>query len=248
VADALVVSETPEALAERVAADFSALVAETLKTQERFTIALAGGQTPQLFYSRLAQEPYKSTIPWSKIWVFWGDERCVPKDHPESNFRMASESLLQFVPVPAAHVFRMRGEDPPPSAARDYEKAMRETLRTTETWPKLDLVLLGMGPDGHIASLIPGTPALMERPEATRWVVGNVVRSLQTVRITMTLPVFNHARHVWFLVTGAKKQDAFARAQSGPQENCPASLVRPETGELRWYVDKAVKEESAWLT
>src|SRR5262249_15134905 len=120
-ADPIIVNETPEPLAERVAADFAALVTDVLQRQERFTVALAGGQTPKLFYQRLAKEPYKSSIPWSRLWIFWGDERCVPKEHPDSNFRMASEALLQYVPVAPAHVFRMRGEDPPPSAARDYE-------------------------------------------------------------------------------------------------------------------------------
>src|SRR5437016_2210424 len=130
--DPVIVSETPEALAERVAADFAALVTDVLQRQDRFLLALAGGQTPKLFYSRLVKEPYRSTIPWSRLWIFWGDERCVPKDHSESNFRMASEALLQYVPIPPAHVFRMRGEDPPPSTARDYEKLLREVFPAQE--------------------------------------------------------------------------------------------------------------------
>jgi 6-phosphogluconolactonase len=237
-AGSVIVSETPEVLSERVAAEFSDLVSDVLQRQDRFTLALAGGQTPKLFYSRLAKEPYKSSIPWSRLWIFWGDERCVPKDHPESNFRMASEALLQYVPVPPAHVFRMRGEDPPPSAAREYETLLKEVFKEQE-WPHFDLVLLGLGPDGHTASLMPGTPAMMD---GDRWVVGNVVRSLQTVRITMTFPVINHARHVWFLVTGGKKNAPFTRAQAGPSHDLPASLVHPEDGDLRWYVDKAVLE------
>jgi 6-phosphogluconolactonase len=155
---------------------------------------------------------------------------------------MASESLLQQVPVSSAHVFRMRGEDPPPQAARDYEKEMTHVFGSGIPWPAFDLVFLGLGPDGHTASLMPQTSALTP---GERWVVGNVIRSLQTVRITLTLPVFNHAHHVWFLVTGAKKSMAFARAQEEPNPDWPASLVRPEEGELRWYVDKAVTEPSA---
>lgn len=236
----VIVSETSEALAERVAADFAKLVSETLAQQPRITVALAGGQTPKSFYSRLSKEPYRSSIPWSKMWVFWGDERCVPKDHSESNFKMAAESLLNFVPVPSAHVFRMRGEDPPPIAARDYQQMLKEVFGTRE-WPDFDLILLGLGPDGHTASLMPGTPALMD---GDRWVVGNVVRSLQTVRITLTLPAINHAKHIWFLVTGAKKSQVFAKAQEGPDSSCPASLVKPEQGELRWYIDKTVVEPS----
>ena len=236
-ADALIVSETPEALADRVAADFLALVRDVLKTRERFTVALAGGATPKLFYARLAAEPYKSSIPWSKLWVFWGDERCVPKEHPDSNYRMANEALLQYVPLTSAHVFRMKGEDPPPSAARDYEKNMRSVFGEA-AWPAFDLILLGLGPDGHTASLMPNTPALMQDGE--RWVVGNVVRALQTVRMTFTLPVLNHARQAWFLVTGAKKSAIFAKARQEPDESIPASLVHPTSGELRWYVDQSV--------
>src|SRR5207249_8973029 len=184
--------------------------------QDRFSVALAGGQTPQQFYERLAKEPYKSSIPWAKIWFFWGDERCVPKDHPDSNFRMAAEALLQYVPVPPSHVIRMHGEDPPPQAAAEYEKFMRGFFRDSGFWPCFDLILLGLGPDGHTASLIPGSPAvanhiaenLEERPpnhpadgrrasgdrrqtqagEAEgpqpRWVVHNVIRAMQTVRLT----------------------------------------------------------------
>src|SRR5437868_298895 len=133
-ADDVIISETSEALADRVASDFAALVRETLAKQDRFTVALAGGQTPQLFFSRLAKDPYRSSIPWSKIWIFWGDERCVPKEHSESNFRMASETLLQFVPLMPGHVFRMQGEDPPPLAAQEYEKNMRKVFGPGATW------------------------------------------------------------------------------------------------------------------
>src|SRR4029077_12646401 len=134
-----------------------------LAIQNRCVIALAGGQTPKKLYERLAREPYKSSIPWEKLWFFWADERCVPKEHPDSNFRMAWEALLQYVPVPPSQVVRMHGEDPPPQAALDYEKAMREIFANSGNWPRFDLILLGMGPDGHTASLIPGTPALADR-------------------------------------------------------------------------------------
>ncbi len=256
-ANNVIVADTPEALAERVAKDFARLVSESLSKQERFSLALAGGVTPKQFYERLAKEPYKTSIPWAKLWFFWGDERCVPKEHSDSNFRMASESLLQYVPVQPSHVIRMRGEDPPPLAAQDYEKFMRGFFRDSGFWPHFDLILLGLGPDGHTASLIPGSPAvsnhvsehLEERrqPEAgpgevpqPRWVVHNVIRALQTVRLTFTYPVINQAKNIWFLVTGAKKSEAFAEVQKGPNPSWPASLVQPATGGLRWYVDKEV--------
>ena len=248
----VIVAETPEAVAEKAAADFASLVTDTLSRQDRpphdpaggrltsgdrFTLALPGGATPKLFFTRLTQEPYRTQIPWSKLWVFWGDERCVPPDHPESNFGVARDHLLGSVPLASAHVFRIRCEDPPAETARAYSKAMHDFFKTDDAWPSFDLILLGMGADGHTASLMPGTAALHEE---RRWVVENVVRSLQTVRVTMTLPVINHSRQVWFLVTGAKKAAAYASAQAGPKDECPASLVQPEAGELRWYVDKAV--------
>ena len=263
----IIITETPEALAERVAEDFARLVESTLARQERFSIALAGGVTPKQFYARLAKAPYASSIPWSRLWIFWGDERCVPKEHPDSNFRMASESLLQFVPVPPAHVLRMHGEDPPPQAARDYEAALRQFFRDSGLWPHFDLILLGVGPDGHTASLLAGTPAVSDHVDESveeerrqpdpaagelpqpRWVIHNVVRALQTVRLTFTYPVINQARNIWFLATGAKKAEAFAEIQKGPSPSWPASLVAPVNGELRWYVDKAViQKEASWQT
>jgi len=260
VADPIIVSETPEALAERVAEDFARLIQETLSHQDRFSVALCGGVTPKQFYSRLAQPPYVSSIPWSRLWFFWGDERCVPKEHPDSNFRMASESLLQFVPAEPSHVIRMRGEEPPPQAAQEYETGMRGFFRDPGFWPRFDLILLGLGADGHTASLMPGSPAVAnhvsehlierrqpdagsEQPPQPRWVVHNVVRTLQTVRLTFTYPVMNQAKNIWFLVTGAKKAEAFAEVQKGPNPNWPASLIQPADGELRWYVDKAVTRD-----
>lgn len=244
----IVSSDTPEAMADSVASDFQQLI-RSLADQPRITIALAGGSTPKLFYSRLAQEPYRSQIPWEKLWFFWGDERCVPKEHPDSNFRMVQEALLSRVPVKPSHVYRLKGEEAPPVAAGEYEKQMREVFRESE-WPVFDLMLLGMGPDGHTASLMPDTPALARYTEPIedrrsdgsppRWVVHNVVRSLQTVRLTMTLPVLNNARHIWFLVTGAKKANVFSKVQQGPSLSYPASLVHAEDGEIRWYVDKSV--------
>jgi 6-phosphogluconolactonase len=233
----VLISATPEAVSERAAADLAAYIAATLAQKNRFHLALSGGSTPRKLYSLLTQDPYRKTIPWEKLWVFFSDERCVPPDHADSNYRMAKDALLDHVPIPRNQVFRMRGEDAPPQAGRDYEQVMREHFRVPSGFPRLDLILLGMGSDGHVASLFAGSPALSD---GERWIVGNVVRSLQTVRITMTLPVINQGRHVWFLVTGPKKMAAFARARSGPDPACPASLVQPEEGVLRWYIDEAV--------
>jgi len=233
----VLVFDTPEAVAEKAAADFAVFVQQTLATKDRFTVALPGGVTPKLFFTRLAQEPYPTQIPWSKVWVFWGDERCVPPDHPESNFGVAKQYLLDKVPIANSHVFRIHGEDAPPETARAYARTLHDVFKMDGQWPVFDLIILGMGPDGHTASLMPRTAALEEEQ---RWVVENVVRSLQTIRITMTLPVINHARQVWFLVTGAKKNAAYSRVQAGPTLDYPASLIEPENGKLTWYVDKAV--------
>jgi len=238
----VIVSESVDALAERVAEDLSALITETLKVKPRFSIALSGGATPQKLYKRLAHAPYASSIPWSKVWIFFGDERCVPPDHSDSNFRMAKETLFNHVPVVSHQVLRMHGEGAPPQAARDYENEMKRIFGTGEPFPTLDLVLLGLGTDGHTASLFADSPALMD---GDRWVVGNVVRSLQTVRITMALPVINNAKQVWFLATGPKKAAMFARVRETANPAYPASLVDPHSGQLRWYVDKAITETPA---
>jgi 6-phosphogluconolactonase len=235
----ILIQETPEIVAEKAVQDFVTYVNETLAHKDRFSLAIPGGSTPKLFFTRLAQEPYRSQIPWGKIWIFWGDERCVPPEHPESNYGMARQLLLDKVPIPNSRVFRIRGEDPPAETARLYSKTLHDVFKMDGEWPMFDLIILGMGPDCHIASLMPGTAALTEE---RRWVVENIVRSLQTVRITMTLPVINRARQIWFLVTGAKKAAAFARAQAGPHIDCPASLVQPANGAVRWYIDKAVTE------
>ena len=233
----LVVFDDAESLAKGLAERFVALAEVAVKQRGRFTVALSGGSTPQALYCLLAKPAVSNRVPWNRTHLFWGDERCVPPEHPESNFGVARDYLLGKISIPSSHVFRVRGEDPPPDTARAYAKTLHEVFKTEPDWPTFDLIILGMGPDGHTASLMPGTAALQDE---RRWVVENVVRSLQTVRITMTLPVINHARQVWFLVTGAKKSSAYAKAQAGPSLECPASLVQPESGELRWYVDRAV--------
>src|SRR5579863_5017919 len=141
------VLETPEAVAEKAAADFAQYVDERLTQQTRFAVALPGGVTPKLFFTRLTQDPYRDRIPWKKLWVFWGDERCVPPDHPESNFGMAKTFLLEKVSIPSSQVFRMRGEDPPPEAARAYAKILHDVFKTTEDLPTFDLIILGLGTD-----------------------------------------------------------------------------------------------------
>jgi 6-phosphogluconolactonase len=204
------------------------------------TMALSGGSTPRHMHEILAQRPH---VDWSKVHVFWGDERTVPPDHEESNFRMAKESLLERVSVPNDHIHRMAGEKDPDVAAKEYEQTISQVfgVRPPEI-PRFDVILLGMGADGHTASLFPGTDALDERE---RYVVANHVPQQNTDRLTLTFPVLNAARLVIFMVAGADKADAVQQCLSGEQAIHPAARVQPTDGQCRWLLDA---EAAARLT
>jgi 6-phosphogluconolactonase len=225
----------------RAAADeLVGAAARAVEGRGRFTVALAGGSTPRRLYQLLADgdAPFRARVPWDRTHVFFGDERHVPPSHPESNFRMAREALLEHVPVASAH--RMRGEEPDAAAAAaSYEAELRRFfgVATDDPPPRLDLVLLGLGPDGHTASLFPGSAALDER---RRWVVAPFVDELHAYRITLTLPVLARAREVLFLVSGTAKADALASvfAPGGDDPLPPAARVRPTTGAAIWIVDR----------
>jgi 6-phosphogluconolactonase len=208
-----------------------------VKSRGRFTVALAGGSTPKGFYSLLARNP---TLPWDGMYFFFGDERHVPPDDPESNYRMARETLLAKIPIPDGNVFRIPAENPDASqAALSYEQTLRQFFQTPPgSFPRLDLILLGMGPDGHTASLFPGTKALEER---SRLVVANWVEKFKTDRITLTLPVLNNGAVVMFAVSGQDKAAALNEVLEGsqPAELFPSKLVRPANGKLIWLVDRA---------
>jgi 6-phosphogluconolactonase len=204
----------------------------------RFTVALAGGATPRRLYALLADEsaPFRGRIPWDHTHVFFGDERPVPPEHPDSNYRMAREALLDR--VPAASVHRVPGEDP--GAAERYEDELRRFFEVPSGGPppRLDLLLLGLGPDGHTASLFPGSAALDER---ARWVVSPYVDRLGTRRTTLTLPILNRARAALFLVSGAEKAGALAQvlAPAPGAALLPAARVRPDGGGPVWIFDEA---------
>ena len=203
----------------------------------RFSVALAGGSTPRRLYQLLADAPYREQVDWTLVEFFFGDERTVPPDHAESNFRMANEALLAPLDLPDRQIHRMAGErDDLDAAAAEYANEIGKVLG--ETPPAFDLVLLGMGRDGHTASLFPGTAALSE---SRRWVVPNLVPQLDTRRLTFTVPILNHAACLLFLVAGAEKRDALAAVLEGPRDpwRFPSQLVRPEHGELLWLVDRA---------
>jgi 6-phosphogluconolactonase len=226
------------ALAEAAAAAILQTAQAAVKAHGRFTVALAGGATPASTYARLAQKPFVTAMPWDKTWIFFGDERMVAPDHPESNFRMADERLLAKAPLTADHVFRMRGEsEDSEGAASDYAKALAEICTERRGGvPRLDLVLLGVGVDGHTASLFPRHAAVDER-EALVVEIHDSPKPPPD-RLTFTLPVLNAARAVLFMVQGAGKRDALARALRRDPA-LPASRVQPVDGELQFIVDKA---------
>ena len=219
-----------------VVGEFERAAREAVAARGRFAVALAGGSTPRGVYLQLAAEGQRNRLPWERIHLFFGDERCVPPDHPESNYCMANESLLSRVPIPPANVHRLLGEEDPARAAAVAEAELREIMGGG--LPKLDLVLLGLGPDGHTASLFPGTEALNE---SVRLVTANWVPKFNTHRLTMTLPVLNNAAEVIFLATGVEKAKVLAEvlrpSPNGP--NHPARLVQPTHGRLLWLVDEA---------
>lgn len=203
-----------------------------------FRVALSGGSTPRRFHALLAASPLREQVDWSRVQFFWGDERCVPPDDAESNYRMARETLLDAVPVAPTQVHRMRGEDDPAAAARAYETEVREVFGVAAPEvPRFDLIYVGMGPDGHTLSLFPHTAALSV---TDRLVTENTVPQLNTQRITFTTTLANAAALVAFVIAGADKADALAEVLQGARnpEQYPSQLLAP-TGELRFLVDQA---------
>jgi 6-phosphogluconolactonase len=233
---------TPEALAAAATDHFVAAAETAIRATGRFAVALSGGSTPRALYARLAEARHGSRVEWSRVQVFWGDERCVAPDDADSNALMARAALLDHVPIPPANVHRMRGEESPRAAAAQYEQELRATFGTPSGPPRamplarLDLVLLGLGPDGHTASLF---PALHAVDEIARWVMAEYIPSVSMWRITLTPVVINAAAEVLFLVTGTEKASIVQRVLEGPHDPhaLPAQVVAPGNGILRWFVD-----------
>jgi 6-phosphogluconolactonase len=228
------------AVARAAAERLETLAREATAARGRFAVALSGGSTPRTLFALLAREPFRSAVAWERVEVFWGDERCVPPTHADSNYRMAREVLLDAVPIPAERVHRIAGESPDPAgAAAAYETEIARVLGSIPGGPPpvLDLVLLGMGADGHTASLFPHTTAL---GEGRRWVVANHVPGLGTHRITLTWPILNRAAHVLFLVVGEDKASALRQVLEGPPdvERLPSQGIRPEEGRLVFLCDR----------
>jgi 6-phosphogluconolactonase len=218
---------------------------ESVRNNGSFSIALSGGNTPRTFYRMLSSQ-FRDQIPWTKVHVFWGDERYVPLEDARSNYRMARETLLDAVPCPAGNVHPMPTELPDPDvAAREYEKTLRSYF--SKDWPHLDLALLGLGEEGHTASLFPGSPALNE---TKRWVVAVKAPAEPSRRLTLTLPALTQAANIYFLVAGSNKAQALHHVLTGPSDpkGYPASGVRLAHGTVIWWVDReaaAQMKESA---
>ncbi len=232
-----------QALAQKAADTFRQMARENIAQHGRFTVALSGGSTPKAMFALLASEPYRSAIAWSHVYIFWGDERCVLPDHADSNYRMTNEALLSKVPVPPPNVFRLHGEDDPAAAAREYSAQLQQFFQT-DAVPQFDLVFLGMGADGHTASLFPGTTALSA--EAGAIAVENYVEKLKTYRLTLTAATINQAKAIVFLVGGADKAATLRAVWHGAYQPdlYPSQLIQPVNGTLTWMVDGAASAPS----
>jgi 6-phosphogluconolactonase len=234
---------TPQEISAAAAEEVVRAANEAVNRDGRFTLALSGGSTPKNLYNLLATNA-RTALPWDRMFFFWGDERHVPPTDPESNYRMADETMLAKIPVAASNVFRIKTENPDAAAvAEAYEQTLRKFFQVQPGQvPNFDLILLGMGPDGHTASLFPGTAALKEK---SHLVVANWVEKMQTHRITLTLPVLNAARCVTFLVSGTDKASALHAVleENVPAEQYPSKLIKPSDGKLIWMIDRAAASQ-----
>jgi 6-phosphogluconolactonase len=228
---------SPEHLFRAAAENFCRIGSQAIRDRGRFAVALSGGSTPRGLNEEVVRD-FASQLTWEDVFFFWSDERHVPPTDPESNFRMANETLLSQLAIPSGHIFRIPAEVPDAGdVAQAYEQTLHNFFRTAPgSFPRFDVIFLGMGPDGHTASLFPGTTALKEKQH---WVVANWVEKFSTFRITFTYPVLNQAANVIFLVCGADKAAMVGRALRDPASNLPCQGVRPVDGELVWFLDQA---------
>lgn len=231
-----IIASTPAELDRRVADFVEDAARRAIGARGVFHLCLAGGSTPEGAYRELRTPERTGRLDWSKVHFYWGDERPVGPDDPESNFRMAREALLDWIDIRDGQIHRIKGELPPEKAALDYARTLIDRFGRDADWPAFDLVMLGMGADGHTASLFPGTAALEEKQ---RWVVANPAPQKSTTRITLTLPSINHACDIVFMATGVEKSAAVAHARTQPGDPaCPASLVQPLDGTVYWFLDE----------
>jgi 6-phosphogluconolactonase len=228
----LLIYRDAEALTNAATDYITALAVESQALRGQFTVALAGGKTPQSVYTRLARVGTEAGIDWSRVFFFWGDERCVPPEHPESNYGMARRTFLEAIAVPKGNVYRIPGELPPEMAAMTYERTLRQFFGPI---PRFDLVLLGMGADGHTASLFPNTPAIHE-PD--RWVMAVKGAKPEMTRVTLTPVALNAAAHGVILISGNQKAERLRQVFNGPYlpDLLPVQTIHT-AGSLLWFVD-----------
>jgi 6-phosphogluconolactonase len=221
-------------------ADFiKSKILECTASEDKCSIALSGGSTPKNIYKLLAEPGYSSRIPWRKVYLFWGDERFVPPTDHESNFKMANENLISKIPIPPENVFRVKAEKSPEEAAEEYERKLKQFFGNVQL-PEFSVILLGLGEEGHTASLFPGSRAI---GEAHKWVVNNYVEKLGAERITLTFPVINNAGNIVFLVSGKGKAEIVKKVLTGNGDNLPAEMINPKQGYLTWLLDKDAASE-----
>lgn len=236
--DDLHIYEDPDALYDAAARHWAALGEEAVARRGAFHVALSGGATPRGLYRRLAGAAYSRRIPWGQVHIYFGDERCVAPEHPDSNYRMVKESLLQHVPIPATQIHRMAAESEDlESSAAGYAHLLATQLPEDGGVRRFDLVMLGLGPDGHVASLFPHTPALAED---SKEVVPVYAPGLEAWRLSITLPVIGRARHIMVLVAGANKASIMGEIMKNYRGHprYPIEMIRPQ-GRMEWYIDRA---------
>jgi 6-phosphogluconolactonase len=229
--------ETGEGLSRNAAIDIALLLNEFIKIRGTSTIVLSGGETPKNIYQYLGSN-FAEKVDWNKIYFFWGDERCVGPDDEDSNYRLAKINLLTKIPVPEKNKFRILGELEPHEASEDYERKLKKFF-FGEKLPSFDIVLLGIGNDGHTASLFPKGKALKIED---RWVTEDYIEKLKSWRVTMTLPVFNNSKNILFIASGREKSNIINKILYDDNSNAPAKLIRPLSGRVFFYLDKAAAE------
>ena len=225
------------------AAEIFIKTAQDRRSHGPFTVALSGGSTPKALFSLLAAPPYIDQVPWDIVNLFWGDERCVPPDHKDSNYRMTKKAMLSKVPLNESQIFRIEGELDPQVAADKYANVLKSFFGEL---PRFDLVFLGMGDDGHTASLFPGTTALHDNEHT---VVANWVEKFKTYRVTLTARVINNAAMVSFLIVGDSKTKVLKEVLEGPADTdrLPSQLIKPTNGKLLWLVDATASKELSFV-
>lgn len=228
-----------ESLSQAIADHIIEKAKQAVSIKECFSVVLAGGSTPKEPYRLLASKDYADQVDWSKVHIFWGDERCVPPNDSDSNYRMARETFINKLPIPTSNIYRIEGERKPSDAARYYQERLKEFFVGK---PQFDLILLGMGEDGHTASLFPGTEALLNTKD---WVTANYIEKISTWRITLTPQVINQAGNIIFIVSGEKKAETLYKVLQGEYrpDLYPSQLIKPTQGILNWYIDKLAAKQ-----